>query len=336
MKFYQLTELKLLRIKYLNAYKNFSWLRSGIAQNIIRNYLCIVHEILSEPKVNSGRNIVLICMTRDENELFKFWMDHHSSLSTVRAICIVDHSSKIPIALSDFELDVSKSYHLYRFSHNSHLQAHVLNTISKEIAIRYPDSLVLPLDTDEFLPLLESSLIPKSENEIGYLEWRLAWPADLFSITQQAGSEIVLKRIKFLPRSWGGNKHFLSSKMIQSGYRWSQGAHVIYNKYGLRASSHPIGTIIHVPVRSLNQIFLKFSRGDLVHDIEILNSKDNSGNRIVGNHWKITNDVLVDKTKFLKDALSAYYDRPVIGEQETLWENLISGRISTTTEKHSL
>jgi hypothetical protein len=265
-------------------------------------------------------------MTRDEGELLKFWIKHHSDLSTVRAIVIIDHSSKIPITLSSFVLDNDKSYHLYNFTHNSYLQAHVLNKVAEEIAMKYPQCVVLPLDTDEFLPIKESLSIPKSKLEVGHLDWTLTWPSNLFLRDVGSDGQIDLSQVNFMPRSWGGNKHFLSSKMIGSGYKWSQGAHVVYNKFGVKFSSERVGTIIHVPVQSMEQVFSKFERGDSVHDNQLLNVKDDSGNRIASHHWRIVDDFLTDRDVFLTNALGVYYDSPITTEHTISWEDLISGR----------
>ena len=314
------------KLKLNRAWKNKRWLSSKSLIKLVEENLKYVSEFPANTPIPLNSRIVLICMTRDEQDLLDFWLSHHASLSAIEAIVIIDHCSRIPVSLSGFNRTPSKDYHLYRFEKNSFLQAHVLNEVANQLVAKYPDSILLPIDTDEFLPIFESNFILNSDAKIGKLEWRLTWPVNLFEMDEQ---DIIFNpplRVNCLMRLYGGDKHFLHSSKVRQGAKWSHGSHLVYNKFGLPKKSLNFGSLVHIPVRSPGQIASKFSRGESVHDIEELRMRNSRGERLIGGHWRLREETPIYSNEFILDCLSKYYDGPILDSREILWKDLISGK----------
>jgi len=322
-----LNRLRARKQFFRRAFSNFVWLGSRATNQLVAKHLGLV-EVRHSGQINhDGKFLVLICMSRDEKELLQLWIKHHSRLIEVGAIVLIDHCSMESIRLTDFFLSKSISYYQYRFDYNSHLQAHVLNQVSRQLAHRYPNAVFLPLDTDEFLPDVEARTIIASKIEIGYLKWRLVYPVELFSSEHVGQRFPSFENVMVMPRCFGGNKHFVLARKIRLGARWSQGAHVAYNCLGFPLKGNCLGSIIHIPVQSSKQIYAKLLRGTSVHDHPALDMRDSKGDRIIGNHWFVNGLSSQSNKNFLEESLLKYYDGALVGQRQFLWQDLISGQI---------
>ena len=122
---------------------NLQFLNSSEAQAIVKIDLELNSRIESELPNRTEKKLILFCMTRDENELLTYWLRHHSSISGVAAIVIVDHKSAIPVTLNRLEYNPAIEYLLYKYSNEAYLQAHVLNAITLEMSRAWKNSIFL-------------------------------------------------------------------------------------------------------------------------------------------------------------------------------------------------
>jgi len=243
------------------------------------------------------------------------------------------------VSLSSFGINKNIYYGLYRYSNQAYLQAHILNFLAAKLSKEWKESIILPLDTDEFLPRHVAAKIVTGDKAIGHLLWQLVWPANLFqtvmdsqqsapsqkiSLPEPSCSEVLPPLTVFAANyEFGGFKHFCSAKVVRSGYRWSQGAHVTYNFLGMQNSSEVVGSLVHMPIQSWSQIVRKFELGDHVHNISILNKLNGDGERIAGGHWSLEDLKTLNKNEFLEKSLGKYFNGNTRDSKLIGWNSLL-------------
>ncbi len=284
----------------------YFWLRSNRIRRIIHSDLKKVQSLKSLRVIQNENKVVLICISRNENQLLEQWVRHHSGLNGVCAIVLIDHLSINPIELETFERHELKDYHLYNFTNNNYFQAHVLNAVAADLIDNYDDAIFYPLDTDEFISEETLKRISASAEPCGYLDWRLAWPINLFDSKEEEIELLENQVFRTMPNGYLGNKHFMRTSLLRRGYQWGQGAHELYTRLGFIRKGHKFGEMIHVPVRSYAQIRKKFGRGFAAHLDKALSGKDHEGDTIYVKHWKLRTDLLEKPTELLEDALKKY------------------------------
>ena len=181
-----------------------------------------------------------------------------------------------------------------------------MNTVAKKMLSTYSNVIFFPLDTDEFLSQEIIDKIRKSSQGYGYLDWRMCWPNDVFISGES--NEVSIFEKSFITTSFDylGNKHFLRSTLLEDGYLWGQAAHDVFNRMGFIKKGLKLGNMTHMPVRSFEQIYSKFSRGSEAHSDRALNAKDGEGENIFTKHWKVLPELLSDHESVVKDAILRY------------------------------
>ena len=302
---------------------NIVWLNSLSAKFILNRHLKLVYDSGKLECVSKSR-LALICMVRDENELLKFWINHHSSLECVRRLIIIDHFSVEPIKIQKGISPQKVEVRVYRFQHNAYLQAHVTNRVAKLLAKETKDLIILPLDADEFLTNKVISDLFASRRKFGCLEWLLVWPTNIYKCLSDRIDESW--ELNVAGERFGGHKHFMHSSKVHRGWKWGQGNHRIFNPLGLVQKLVVIGELIHIPVRSYEQIKLKFSQSDSSHKHKLLNRTDSKGERIIARHWNLNLTNHFSKSQIIDVALAKY--TPPGGElpksTPTTWKKLIN------------
>jgi hypothetical protein len=284
----------------------YFWLRSNRIRRIIHSDLKKVQSLKSSSVVKNDNKVVLICISRNENQLLEQWVRHHSGLKVVCAIVLVDHLSTNPIHLETFERQELKDYHLYNFTNDNYFQAHVLNAVAADLIDDYDDAIFYPLDTDEFISEEMLKRIIASAEPCGYLDWRLAWPIDLFDSKEEEIELLENQAFRAMPNGYLGNKHFMRTSLLRNGYQWGQGAHELYSRLGYIRKGDKFGEMIHIPVRSYTQIRKKFGRGFAAHLDKALSGNDHEGDTIFVKHWRLRTDLLEKPSELLEDALKKY------------------------------
>jgi hypothetical protein len=291
----------------------FKWIHSNELRQMVSKNLKEVTKDSSSgsscrselPKIAMG-GVVLICMARSEGSLLDCWISHHARLPGVEAIILIDHLSTPPIEIDDLPFFEKIDFRLFRFSAEPYLQAHVTNAVAKKLARNsYKESIFLPLDSDEFLSLDSVTQLVNTKLRIGKFAWRNIWPVDLFD-NSAAKPDFPPSQVFVAPNTFGGDKHFLRSKDLRRGKIWAQGAHYVQNFFGVAQTGETLGEVLHIPIRSYNQIFTKYSRGAAAHEIKQLSSQDSEG-RMIARHWKIDDLFHGDREAFILNAVKDYY-----------------------------
>jgi hypothetical protein len=312
----------LVQNKYFDL-KTLLWLRSNRLNKITQRDLVIKSKSHNTQK-NTAKKLVLICMTRDEESLLHRWLSHHSKIDEVCAIVIIDHMSSVPLNENLFQGLSDKNFYLYKFQNVNYFQAHVLNNVACELFSEYPESIFLPLDTDEFLPSSVAKSIVGNQDGIGYLNWRMVWPAQIFDLMIGSEDNQILDRYCVLKSDFHGNKHFMNGNRIKNSYRWHQGAHQVFNRFGIPQNSKKIGHLIHLPVRSAAQVISKFSSRERSHVDRALNLD----NGTLGSHWNINVELLSFPEKLVIDSIQKYLPPGVdFSDQMILsWEEIFNSK----------
>lgn len=300
---------------------NVVWLNSLRAKFILNRQLKLVYDS-GEIEYASESRLALICMVRDDTELLKFWINHHSSLQGIRRLIIVDHLSVDPIKIQKRNSHQKVEVSVYRFEHNAYLQAHVTNRLAKLLAKEIKDLIILPLDVDEFVTNRTISDLFASRRKIGCLEWLLVWPTEVYKSSPDRIDETW--KLNVAGECFGGHKHFMHSSKVQWGWKWGQGNHRVFNPFGLAQKIFVIGELIHIPVRNYEQIMRKFSLGDSTHNDKLLNMTDSRGKRIIGGHWNLNSTNHLLKSQFIDAALIQYTRGRLPTSTPSTWVKLIN------------
>lgn len=289
-----------------NAFKSLLWLKSKRINRILKKHLSKHQTILNASSEQLVNKIVIICITRDENDLINLWIQHHKKLQNVCAVVIVDHLSIIPIEFEAIEQDTNMDFHIYRFSNGNYFAAHIVNEVAKRLSPRYSNVIFLPLDTDEFLSQNTIDKICKSSLLYGYLDWQMYWPLD--ACTSDHSNDIFLSTKKFVSSDidYLGNKHFMRSSILKKGYLFGQAAHEVYTRFGFLKRGPKVGNMIHIPVRDFQQVYSKFSRGLNAHFDKALSTQDAGGENVYAKHWKVRSELLPNRENFVRDAILRY------------------------------
>jgi hypothetical protein len=302
--------------------KSILWLRNARIRKILKSDLVLTSKKMVIPKSDCLNKLVLICMTRDEEALLHQWLSHHAKIKEVCAIVIIDHISLVPLNEIIFQEVPHKNSYLYRFQNVNYFQAHVLNYIVGELSAEYPESIFLPLDTDEFLPSSVAQSIVECKEGIGYLNWRMVWPAQLLEPNVIPKNQILIDKYCCLKNDFLGNKHFMRGEHLKKSYKWSQGAHQVFNRFGQPKEAKRIGHLIHIPVRSIDQLSSKFSSRKQSHVDKALNHD----NGTLGSHWNIDQKLISSPEVLARHSIQKYLPPGVdLADQRTLgWDELFS------------
>ena len=255
---------------------------------------------------------VAILMTKNESDVLMHWISHHYDYFDLLMIVddeSIDGSSEFLEEISsDFKILVFK-----RADQHGYIQREIITWLSRFVAKNAPQSVIFPLDTDEFLSedLISNhvTLDPAVEH------WKYKWSTGIPLLLEEhvlTNRDYVLIEI----RDRAMEKVVYRARAILNGFEVCQGNHGLdipgskSNKVQIEYTSLP--DLIHIPVRSEGQLRFKKIQAERA----LIETK--SLTRIEGFHWrrlkpsKTDAEILQISADYLKLSQSRVQHRKIV------------------------
>jgi len=226
----------------------------------------------------------VILMIKNEIDIIRIFIEH--ALALFDTIVIVDHNSDDGTyeTLSSIS-KITGRIVLFRLLETEYLQALTMNHIARTCERLDDVDWLFFLDADEFLPFetresFHSALEKHSRSNVISMNWNNLVPQQYWDSESDENDE---ESFLISPSPSGFKKIAYQPKKLDRAKIWvAQGNHsVLKTKNGLEIASTTVNfPLLHIPVRSKNQLLFKLNQG-VISYLRIGVDR----NKVEGKHW---------------------------------------------------
>jgi len=207
---------------------------------------------------------VAIGIVRNESDIISDWISH--VLATFDRLLLVDHMSTD--GTFEFLAEVTSRFpekvFFYRFEHLGYYQEEITNELAATASHAFPDAWIMPLDADEFIEIpgmkrFSDLVAHVGESKAVSFPWRTVIP---YNVGRDREFD-VHSPFLFSPDRALHSKCGVHAGMVQKrSLRFRQGNHTVDSEM----EYVPVGDMLHVPLRSMDQLILKCVQGCIAYE----------------------------------------------------------------------
>lgn len=206
--------------------------------------------------------IAVVTMVKDELDIIDDFLAHH--LPIVDSIYVADHlSSDGTFELLQARARAERRIRVLRFDYVQLFKGAVVTALSRQ-AVEDGSDWIIPLDADEFLPFRRPdslrSAVRAADSEVVTFAWANVVPEPLPEVV---GPVDWSRPLLTLPDFVGSTKTAFSAGLVRrhKDFVVGEGAHHVSFRGEGPTSGPRISSLVHLPIRSMQQARAKFSSG---------------------------------------------------------------------------